>query len=157
MAFVRNFVEILVLVLWLLVLGRVILSWVDPLARNSISRYIVAMTEPMLAPIRRVLPQTGSIDFAPLVLMLGLGFVLRLRSPMSVRFAVRLTPRGGRDAIDGVGDDGVLRVRVAAPPVEGAANEALCRLLAQALGVARRERPRRGRRGRPPQGRRGGG
>ena len=30
MAFVRNFVEILVLVLWLLVLGRVILSWVDP-------------------------------------------------------------------------------------------------------------------------------
>jgi uncharacterized protein YggU (UPF0235/DUF167 family) len=56
---------------------------------------------------------------------------------MSVRFAVRLTPRGGRDAIDGVGDDGVLRVRVAAPPVEGAANEALCRLLALALGVAR--------------------
>jgi len=55
---------------------------------------------------------------------------------VSVRFAVRLTPRGGRDAIDGVGDDGVLRVRVAAPPVDGAANEALCRLLARALGVA---------------------
>jgi uncharacterized protein YggU (UPF0235/DUF167 family) len=55
---------------------------------------------------------------------------------MSVRFAVRLTPRGGRDAIDGVGDDGVLRVRVAAPPVEGAANEALCRLLARALDMA---------------------
>ena len=55
---------------------------------------------------------------------------------MSVRFAVRLTPRGGRDAVDGVGEDGVLRVRVAAPPVEGAANEALCRLLARALAVA---------------------
>jgi hypothetical protein len=55
---------------------------------------------------------------------------------VSVRFAVRLTPRGGRDAIDGVGEDGLLRVRVAAPPVEGAANEALCRLLARALGVA---------------------
>jgi uncharacterized protein YggU (UPF0235/DUF167 family) len=55
---------------------------------------------------------------------------------MSVRFAVRLTPRGGRDAIDGVGEDGVLRVRVAAPPVDGAANEALCRLLARALDVA---------------------
>ncbi len=54
---------------------------------------------------------------------------------MSVRFAVRLTPRGGRDAIDGVGEDGVLRVRVAAPPAEGAANEALCRVLARALGV----------------------
>ena len=78
MAFLRNFIEILVLVLWLLVLGRVILSWVDPTARNSISRYIVAMTEPLLAPIRRLLPQTGSIDFAPLVLMLGLGVLLRL-------------------------------------------------------------------------------
>jgi len=55
---------------------------------------------------------------------------------VSVRFAVRLTPRGGRDAIDGVGEDGVLRVRVAAPPVEGAANEALCRLLARELDVA---------------------
>jgi hypothetical protein len=55
---------------------------------------------------------------------------------VTVRFEVRLTPRGGRDAIDGVGEDGVLRVRVAAPPVDGAANEALCRLLARALGVA---------------------
>lgn len=55
---------------------------------------------------------------------------------MSVRFAVRVTPRGGRDAIDGVGEDGALRVRVAAPPVDGAANDALCRLLARGLGVA---------------------
>jgi uncharacterized protein (TIGR00251 family) len=55
---------------------------------------------------------------------------------VTVRFAVRLTPRGGRDAIDGVGEDGALRVRVAAPPVDGAANEALCRLLARTLGVA---------------------
>jgi YggT family protein len=79
-AFVRNFLEILVLVLWLLVLGRVLVSWIDPGARNSVSRYIVAMTEPMLAPIRRVLPQTGMIDFSPLVLMLGLGVLLRFVS-----------------------------------------------------------------------------
>ncbi len=53
-----------------------------------------------------------------------------------IRFAVRLTPRGGADRIDGV-VDGVLRARVAAPAVEGAANQSLMRLLASELGIAR--------------------
>jgi uncharacterized protein (TIGR00251 family) len=50
---------------------------------------------------------------------------------------VRLTPRAGRDAIDGVDAEGRLRIRVAAPPVDGAANESLVRLLATTLGVPR--------------------
>ena len=50
---------------------------------------------------------------------------------------MRLTPRGGADRVDGVGEDGVLRVRVAAPPVDAAANDSLCRLLARELGIAR--------------------
>lgn len=54
---------------------------------------------------------------------------------MAARFAVRLTPRGGFDRIDGVGDDGLLRVRVRAIPEAGAANAALCRLVADALGL----------------------
>lgn len=52
-----------------------------------------------------------------------------------MRLAVRLTPGGGRDSIDGV-VDGALQARVAAKPVDGAANEALRRLLADALGLA---------------------
>lgn len=59
------------------------------------------------------------------------------RAP-DVRFAVRLTPRGGEDRIDGVAD-GVLRARVAAPAVEGAANQALLRLIAAELDVPRRD------------------
>lgn len=53
---------------------------------------------------------------------------------MKARIDVRLTPRGGRDHIDGWDGD-VLRVRVAAPPAEGRANEAMLRLVAKALGV----------------------
>ncbi|HEY8868638.1 MAG TPA: DUF167 domain-containing protein [Candidatus Limnocylindrales bacterium] len=51
-----------------------------------------------------------------------------------VRFAVRLTPRGGRDAVDGV-LDGELRARVSARAIDGAANEALRVLVAAELGV----------------------
>ncbi|MEW6224033.1 MAG: DUF167 domain-containing protein [Chloroflexota bacterium] len=59
-------------------------------------------------------------------------------SQTDVRFAVRLTPRGGSDRVDGV-IDGVLRARVTAPPVEGAANQALLRLIATELDVPRRD------------------
>ena len=56
---------------------------------------------------------------------------------------VRLTPRGGRDAIEGVASlaDGraVLKARVRAAPVEGEANAALQQLIAKALGVAPRQ------------------
>ncbi|HEX5480439.1 MAG TPA: DUF167 domain-containing protein [Dehalococcoidia bacterium] len=57
------------------------------------------------------------------------------------RIAVRVTPRAGRDAIDGWSLDAagqrVLRVRVAAAPVDGDANESVLRLLSNALGVRR--------------------
>ena len=51
-------------------------------------------------------------------------------------FKVRVVPRASRSEIVGE-HDGCLRVRVAAPPVEGAANEELVRTLAEALEVSR--------------------
>ena len=54
----------------------------------------------------------------------------------AVSFAVRLTPRASRDAIEGEWQ-GALKVRLTAPPVENRANEALCRLLAQSLNMPR--------------------
>ena len=59
-----------------------------------------------------------------------------------VVLAVRLTPKGGRDSIDGIETDAdgrpVLRVRVRAAASEGEANDALTRLIAKSVGVAPR-------------------
>ena len=57
-----------------------------------------------------------------------------MRPPEELHLPVRLTPRGGRDAIDGV-SGGILLARVAAAPVDGAANVALLRLIAAQLEV----------------------
>jgi uncharacterized protein (TIGR00251 family) len=54
----------------------------------------------------------------------------------SVRFAVRVQPRSSRAGVDGM-HGGALRVRVHASPVENAANEAVVKVLANALGVAK--------------------
>ena len=49
--------------------------------------------------------------------------------------ALRVTPRSSRDAIEGADDEGAIRVRVTAAPADGAANEAVIKLLAKTLGV----------------------
>ena len=66
----------------------------------------------------------------------------------ALKIEVRLTPRASRDEIAGY-SEGVLRVRVTAPPVGGRANEALRKLVAKRAGVApSRVRIERGERGR---------
>ena len=60
---------------------------------------------------------------------------------MAEVLAVRLTPRGGRDAVEGWASDAdgrpYLKVRVASPPVDGAANAALLAFLAKTLRIPR--------------------
>ena len=75
--FLRNFLSLLLIALWLLVLGRVLMSWFDPGRSNQVSRFLVQATEPILAPVRRFLPQTGMLDLSALIVLLLLGTLMR--------------------------------------------------------------------------------
>lgn len=60
------------------VLASVILSWVQVDPNNPLVRTINNLTEPVLRPIRAVLPSFMGLDFSPIVLFLGLGLLQRL-------------------------------------------------------------------------------
>ena len=73
-----NFIRLFVTVLWFLLIARVVLSWTNPRGGGGLVAFIYQATEPILAPIRRVLPPTSGIDWSPLVAMLLLGVILRV-------------------------------------------------------------------------------
>ncbi len=64
-------ISLITILLWLfelILLARVLLTWFPNVDRSSpIVQFIFDMTEPILRPIREILPQTGMFDFSPLV------------------------------------------------------------------------------------------
>ena len=77
MAFVLNVVQFLLIALWALVLGRMLMSWVDPQGRNQVSMFLTRATEPILAPVRRLLPRSGMMDWSGFIVLIVLGFLWR--------------------------------------------------------------------------------
>lgn len=71
------FIQMLAFVFWLLLIVRVIMSWVMPRGGGSLVAFVYQATEPILAPIRRVLPPAAGIDWSPLIAMLILGAITR--------------------------------------------------------------------------------
>ena len=61
------FIQIFLIV----VLIRVVFSFVSPFPTNPVSRFAWRVTEPVLAPIRRILPPMSGLDLSPLVVWIG--------------------------------------------------------------------------------------
>ena len=70
-------VQFAVMALWVLVLGRMVMSWVDPSGRNQVSALLIRATEPLLGPVRGLLPRTGAIDWSGFVVLIVLGLISR--------------------------------------------------------------------------------
>jgi YggT family protein len=68
--FLVTFISLLFNVLFFAILGRVLVSWIDPLGNMRVTQILRDITEPILGPIRSVLPTIGMIDLSPLVAIL---------------------------------------------------------------------------------------
>ncbi len=75
---VITFFKLLSTLLWVLILARVIISWTNPQGGGALVAFVYQVTEPILAPIRRLLPPTSGIDWSPLIAMLILGAISRV-------------------------------------------------------------------------------
>lgn len=80
-------------ILQVLILARILMSWFRPRYRTSsngwfftIEEYVWRATEPLLAPIRNILPSTGMIDFSPFVLMFLVDLLVRFLMTSLLRF-----------------------------------------------------------------------
>lgn len=55
-----------------MIIGRIIISWVNPDPRNPIVQFLYRVTEPVMAPFRRMLPSFGGIDFSPILVFVAI-------------------------------------------------------------------------------------
>jgi len=75
-------IEILLGVYMWIVIGRAILSWVNPDPYNPIVRFLHDVTEPVLSRIRRWVPVFGGgMDFSPMILILAIYFLMSFLVP----------------------------------------------------------------------------
>lgn len=75
----RELIYTVVFLFELAIIGRVILSWfpMSSSGARSVMDVLVRVTEPILGPVRRVLPSFGGFDLSPIVVILVLNVVLR--------------------------------------------------------------------------------
>jgi YggT family protein len=65
--FFIRFISFLCWLLSILIIARSIMSWFSPRPTNIVAIYLYKVTEPLLMPLRRIVPRTGMIDFTPLL------------------------------------------------------------------------------------------
>jgi len=73
-----TFVNILAQVLNIAILARVLLSWIPVDRSNALVRIIYEITEPILGPVRRVLPPLGGLDLSPVVALILIQLLQRI-------------------------------------------------------------------------------
>jgi len=75
MAFLFDLIRWLCEVFTLVIIARVIVSWFSPRPTNRLAIILYQLTEPLLAPLRRIIPRVGMFDFTPLAAIILLQLI----------------------------------------------------------------------------------
>lgn len=75
--------------MWIII-GRAVISWVNPDPYNPIVRFLNSVTEPVLYPIRRRLPFLGGFDFSPIIVILAIVFIQTFLVQSLADLAIRI-------------------------------------------------------------------
>jgi len=89
-ALARTLDKVLTLYIWVIIIGAVI-SWVNPDPYHPVVRVINRLTEPVLRPIRRVLPPISGLDFSPVVAIFIIYLLQGILVPLIYRLAFLLS------------------------------------------------------------------
>ena len=76
--FLLFFVSTLIYILNFAIIIRALMSWFNPSLENPIVRFVFEITEPVLAPLRRIVPRIGMIDITPIVAILLLNVIMQV-------------------------------------------------------------------------------
>ncbi len=86
MALIFNILSLLLSAMQIVIIVRTLFSWFDPTGRTALAALLVTVTDPVIVPIRRVMPNTGIFDLSPMVAWLII-FLLQLLQSRS--FSIR--------------------------------------------------------------------
>ena len=70
--------DLIVTLLTIAIFGRVILSWIFPRGEDPLSKFLLVVTEPVLQPVRKLLPNFGMLDLSPMIVIFVLYFIRRI-------------------------------------------------------------------------------
>ena len=73
-----DFIRFLCYLLSMLIIVRALLSWFSPRPTNVLMVYLYRITEPLLAPLRRIIPRTAIVDLSPLLAIVLLQVIARI-------------------------------------------------------------------------------
>ena len=77
-SYLLSFAITLVYILNFAIIIRALMSWFNPSMENPIVRFVIEITEPVLAPLRRIVPRIGMIDITPIVAILLMNVILQV-------------------------------------------------------------------------------